>query len=137
MEDGSAGHAVRDVTSPAGGAVGIRDPLAGVPGSVLLDAARQPVAVVDEFLRSMAANGSPATTLHSYACVAVAMVAVPHRDRGPWDRAVACEVRDFVLWMRFGSTPSRAGTSAPATINHSLAVLRSFYDERRPLGQGP
>ena len=102
---------------------------------MLLDAARQPVAVVDEFMRSMAANGSPVTTLHSYACSLLRWWRFLAAIDVTWDRAGRVEVRDFVLWLRFGD--ARPGGYAPATINHSLAVLRSFYEERAAVGQGP
>jgi hypothetical protein len=74
-----------------------------------------------------------------------------------WDRADRAEVRDFVLWMRLapagrahrpgspvpGSVNRRTGKRylgegfAPATINHNLAVVRSFYDFHVGQGEGP
>jgi site-specific recombinase XerD len=93
------------------------------------------VPAVDEFMRSMAANGSPVTTLHSYACSLLRWWRFLAAIDVAWDRAGRVEVRDFVLWLRFGD--GRPGGYAPATINHSLAVLRSFYEERATVGQGP
>lgn len=42
-----------------------------------------------------------------------------------------------MLWMRFVGPPkSHVGTGyAPATINHNLAVLKAFYDDRREAGR--
>jgi integrase len=59
-----------------------------------------------------------------------------------WSRAGRVEVRDFVLWMRFVAQPkySISGDTAgyaPATINHNLAVLKSFYGDRIDTGRGP
>ncbi len=59
-----------------------------------------------------------------------------------WNRAGRVEVRDFVLWMRFVAQPkySTSGDAAgyaPATINHNLAVLKSFYGDRIESGRGP
>lgn len=66
----------------------------------------------------------------------------------PWESATRVEVRDFVLWMRFtanstvGARPRRPTGAkqagyAPATINHNLAVLRSFYTDRIDTGLDP
>ena len=69
--DGSPGgdtaSGSRDVDRLVVGQVGRVVRCESTPGVQLLDAAGVPVVAVDEFLRSLAASDSPATTLYSYA----------------------------------------------------------------------
>ena len=144
-----APEASRDVTTLAVASAGGVVVGEGVPGTVVTDAAWQPVAVISDYLCSLLACGASAGTVRSYSLALLrwwrflAAVAVT------WDRATRVEVRDFVLWMRFTPTARRgaatAGTSgtssgagyAAATINHNLAVLRGFYTDRLAAGLGP
>lgn len=119
------------------------DRLADLPWVELLDAAGSRVVPVDDFLRGLAANGSPTTTLYSYASSLLRWWRFLAAVDVVWDRATRVEVRDFVLWMRSRArrSPTAGPTTlvgyAPATINHSLAVLRVFYDDRLTVGEGP
>lgn len=114
-----------------------------VPGVAVLDAAGVPVVVIDAFLATLEASDSTATTLYSYATALLRWWRFLTAVGVEWDRASRVEVRDYVLWLRF--TPKAASGRAriagsgyaPATINHNLAVLRSFYDERLDAGDGP
>lgn len=135
----------RDVTLLAvprlGGLVQVDD----APGAAVLDAAGRRVIPVDEFLHSMSAGDAAYSTLYSYATALLRWWRFLAAIEVDWDDASRVEVRDFVLWLRFtpkASTTLRTGSAsplgyAPATINHNLAVLRSFYDERAGVGQGP
>jgi site-specific recombinase XerD len=135
MSDMTDGQCARDLTVLSVAPVGRVARRHGVPGVVLINAAGAPVQAIEEFLCSMAANGSPASTLYSYACSLLRWWRFLAAVRVGWERASRVEVRDFVLWLRFG--PVRPGGYAPATINHSLAVVRSFYEERATVGEGP
>jgi integrase len=110
---------------------------------VMTDGTGAVVVPVADYLHSLAAGGAGRATLRSYALALLRwwrfLAAVDVR----WDEATGVEVRDFVLWMRCvpkrrtGSetTPPPGGSRvvttgqgyAPATINHNLAVLSSFY----------
>ncbi|MFL6124267.1 tyrosine-type recombinase/integrase [Actinophytocola sp.] len=76
-----------------------------------------------------------------------------------WDRATSAEVRDLVLWMKQVTKPRRSARTVsaelagtinpitrkqylddrykPATVQHSNAVLRTFYAYWIEQGQGP
>ncbi len=109
----------------------------GVPGVRLVDAAGGVVGPVDEFLRTMSASDSPSTTLYAYASALLRWWRFLAVIDVVWDRVGTVHVRDYVLWMRSTRRgPSTVGY-APATINHNLAVLRSFYEERLAGGAGP
>jgi site-specific recombinase XerD len=117
--------------------VGRVERCADPPGVRLLDAAGVPVGVVDGFLRTLAASDATPATLYSYASALMRWWRFLTAIGVDWDRVTRVEVRDFVLWLR--ATPTRTGGVgyAPATINHNLAVLRSFYDERMTARLGP
>jgi integrase len=145
-DDGSVPS--RDVAGlivPTVGGVAARN---GLPGAVVLDATGEPVAEISDFLCALLAGGACVGSVRSYAMALLRwwrfLAAIDVR----WDRATRVEVRDFVLWMRFtpkaatGRGPARnaAGPGsgyAPATINHNLAVLRTFYADRLMTGLGP
>ena len=127
----------RDVDRLVVGQVGRVVRCESTPGVQLLDAAGVPVVAVDEFLRSLAASDSPATTLYSYASALLRWWRFLAAIDVGWDRACRVEVRDFVLWLRGSRRHGSTVGFAPATINHNLAVLGSFYDERMAAGVGP
>ena len=132
----------RDVTGVYVAQIGRVARCDALPGVELLDAAGARVVPVDEFLRSLAAGGAPATTLYSYACSLLRWWRFVAAIDVGWDRATRVDLRDFVLWLRFVARRSAHDAAAPggyaaATINHNLAVLRSFYDERLSAGEGP
>jgi site-specific recombinase XerD len=109
----------------------------GSPGVRVLDAAGEVIGPVDEFLATLSASDSPSTTLYAYASALLRWWRFLALIEVGWDRATSANVRDYVLWMRSTKRgPSSVGY-APATINHNLAVLLSFYDERLDAGVGP
>lgn len=139
--DGSPGgdtaSGSRDVDRLVVGQVGRVVRCESTPGVQLLDAAGVPVVAVDEFLRSLAASDSPATTLYSYASALLRWWRFLAAIDVVWDNAGRVDVRDFVLWLRGSSRHGSTLGFAPATINHNLAVLGSFYAERIGAGVGP
>jgi site-specific recombinase XerD len=146
--DRAENHEPRDMTRLVVPTVGVVARLDELPGVGVIDAAGEPVWAISDFLNTLLASGASPGSVRSYALALLrwwrflAAVAVP------WDQATRVEVRDFVLWMRFTANPtvgarlSRSGGVgsagyAPATINHNLAVLRSFYSDRLDAGLGP
>lgn len=139
----------RDVGGLTVAALGRVERVDGLPGVALIDAAGETIPAVAGYLNSVLASGASPGSVRSYALALLRwwrfLAAV---DIG-WTRATRVEVRDFVLWMRFAAKPgtggatSRAGRAgdragyAPTTINHNLAVLRSFYADRMLAGDGP
>lgn len=128
-----SGRGPRDVTRLTVSSVGsIRD-AAGPTGVVMMDESGAVDLVVADYLRSLAAFGATTATLRSYALALLRWWRFLDAVGIQWDQASAVDVRDFVLWMRsatgFGSPrDSRPSLGyAPATINHNLAVLASFY----------
>jgi integrase len=130
-----------------------------VVGFVVVDPAGGPVEPISRFLRDFVARGNSAGSVRSYAfclhrwwrfLIAVGVA---------WDRATSLEVRDFVLWLRQARkagapartrSAARAGTVNPitrkqylddrykvATVRHSNAVVRTFYEFWMELGAGP
>lgn len=131
----------------------------GVVPWMLLDGLGAPIVPVEVFLRDFVARGRSANSVRSYALallrwwrflIAVGVV---------WDRASSAEVRDFVLWLGQASKPVAAARVEsrttvgqvnpvtrkrhlgdgyePATVRHSNAVLRSFYEFWLDRGEGP
>ena len=125
----------------------------------LVDDRGCPVEPVGLFLRELVAQKRSRATLRSYAYVLQRwwrfLIAIETR----WDKATSADLRDFVLWLLHVDKPSTrrrtvsaatAGTVnpvtrkqypsdryGPATIAHSNAVLRSFYDFWIEQGAGP
>jgi hypothetical protein len=109
----------------------------GVPGMVLLDASGAPVAEVREFFASMLASGASVSSLRSYGLALLRWWRFLAAVDVTWERASRVEARDFVLWMRMVGPATRPGGYAPATINHALAVVKTFYADRAIARQGP
>lgn len=108
----------------------------------VLDAAGRAVPEIGEFLASMMAAGASPRSARSYALALLRWWRFLTAIEVAWDRAGRVEVRDFVLWMRFVAQPNFASSGdtagyATATINHNLAVLKSFYADRIEAGCGP
>lgn len=96
-----------------------------------------------------------ASSVHSYALALQRWLRYLRAVDVAWDRVTRSEVRDFVLWMRSsrpgrpvggfaaGSVNGRTGkrylgaTFAPATIDHNLAVVSTFYNHHIGQGAGP
>ena len=133
---------IREVTRLVVPAVGRTQTCEATPGTVLLDAAGEPVEEVSEFLRSLIASGASAGSVRSYALALLRWWRFLAAVEVPWDVASRVEARDFVLWMRLvpPGGPRRVGRFpgyAPATINHGLAVVKMFYVDRMRAGRGP
>jgi integrase/recombinase XerD len=116
----------------------------------------EPAAV---FLRDLAARGRSSSSVRSYALALLRWWRFLLAIGVTWDRATSDEVRDFVLWLGRAAKPVAArrttsGATAgqvnpvtrkrnlgdgygPATIRHSNAVLRAFYEYWLERGEGP
>ncbi len=125
----------------------------------VLDGAGVRIEVVSEFLKDLLACGSTAASCRSYAFDLLRWFRFLASVGVAWDRASRVEVRDFVLWLRGsenparirrrvdapapGSVNARTGKAhlrsgyAPATINHAVSVIASFYEFHRSIGAGP
>ena len=138
----------RDVSMLAVPRVGVVATIDELPRVAVMDAAGEPVPAISDFLNTLLASGASPGSVRSYALALLRWWRFLAAVEVPWTHATRVEVRDFVLWMRFvanptvGASPSRSGGVnrggyAPATINHNLAVLRSFYTDRIDAGHGP
>ncbi len=125
-----------------------------VTGVVLVDENGAEVLPVSQYLQSLLAGGASTASARSYAIALLRWWRFLAAVDVTWDHASQAHVRDFVLWMRFTTKPAKtnvdkpgaaalgrpASTSgtgyAPTTINHNLAVLRGFYDDRIAAGCG-
>lgn len=95
-------------------------------------------------------------TVRSYAHDLLRWWRVLHGLAVGWDRATVAEVEVLVGWMRAAPNSQRSATAssspaahartgklplsagyAPASINHSLSVIASFYGFHARFGQGP
>ncbi len=125
----------------------------------LLDDGDQPVAVVDDFVRELVANGNSPATCRSYAYDLLDWFRFLRAADVSWNRATRQHVRDYVLSILASDNPQRQRSRpdtpppgsmnattgkpylergyAPATINHRLSVIRAFYDFQAELGLGP
>lgn len=110
---------------------------------------------VNDFLQHMAASDYGTSSVRSYALALLRWLRFLRAIDVEWDRADREDVRDFVLWMRTAAPTRPAGTRvpgsvnrrtgkrylgrtfAPATINHNLAVISTFYDHHVGQGTGP
>jgi site-specific recombinase XerD len=111
-------------------------------GLVLVDWAGEEVLAVSEFLSSLLAGGASRGSTRSYALALLRWWRFLAAVGVDWRRASRVETRDFVLWMRCPTKRGPDGRAAmtayaPATINHNLAVLRSFYEDHMAAGDGP
>lgn len=132
----------RDVTALTVARTGALQRTSSMIGVRLVDADGSEVAAVSEFLRSLLASGASLSSLRSYAMGLLRWWRFLDAVGVAWDRASRVETRDFVLWMRsWSKRPPDGGPPrspfASATINHNLAVLRSFYSDRMAAGVGP
>lgn len=149
----------RDLTSirlPVLGRVVASD---GVVPWLVLDAAGEPVEAIVRYLRDFVARGNRPGSSRSYAYDLHRWWRFLAAIEVQWDRATACEVRDFVLWLQATTKPRRDARTAsaatagkinpvtrkrhlsdkyePTTVRHSNAVLRSFYEFWIEVGEGP
>lgn len=104
---------------------------------------------VGAFLRDLIASDRSPATVKTYAFALCAWFNFLHARGLPWQSAAHEELRDYVLLLRSAENPYRARRRAggpepgsinprtgkpylaagykPATINHRLSVIRSFY----------
>lgn len=130
-----------------------------VVGWHMEDEQGQPVQAVQRYLSDLIAQGNSTGSVRSYAFVLLRWWRFLIALDVTWQQARPDEVRDFVLWMRQADKPiaARRVTSIetagrinpitrkrhpddhyqPATIRHSNAVLRGFYDYWSAFGEGP
>ena len=123
--------------------------LGGVPPYVLVRQDSSPVEPVTDYLLELLASDCSPTTLKSYALDLLDWFRFLDRSGVGWEQAGRTHVRDYVLHLRSarnpyrerkgvggplpGSLNERTGKSylgegyKPATINHRLTVVRSFY----------
>lgn len=131
---GSVGRDVKRLAVPIVGAVVTIDE---VPGTAVVDASGESLVEVAEFFRGMLASGASPSSLRSYGLALLRWWRFLAAIGVPWERAGRVDAQDFVLWMRMVGPAGRVGGYAPATINHALAVVKSFYADRARAGQGP
>lgn len=132
----------RDVTTLTVSRVGRVETVPSVVGVRVLDGAGGEVLPVTGFLMSFLACGAATSSPRSYASALLRWWRFLAAVDVAWDRASRVDCRDFVLWMRTkAKRPPHGGPPrsafAPGTIDHNLAVLRSFYDDRMAAGFGP
>ncbi|MGI5238838.1 tyrosine-type recombinase/integrase [Dactylosporangium sp. CA-139066] len=149
-------RAIEKIRLPLWGSVVASD---GASPWLVVDGLGERVEPVAVFLRDLAARDRSASSIRSYAVALLRwwrfLVVVGVR----WDVATSAEVRDFVLWLGKAAKPMAGRRTAsrstagqvnpvtrkrspgdgyrPATIRHSNAVLRSFYDFWLERGGGP
>ncbi|WP_430789168.1 tyrosine-type recombinase/integrase [Actinoplanes sp. G11-F43] len=108
-----------------------------------------------DYLRHMLACDYSPGNLRSYALALLRWLRFLRAVDVDWQRAQREDTRDFVLWMRTSAPARPAGqrvagtvnprtgkrclgaTFAPATINHNLAVISSYYSHQISQGSGP
>ena len=127
----------RDVTCLVVPTVGTVAHIEAAPGTVLLDAAGEPVEEVSEFFATMLACGASFSSLRSYGMALLRWWRFLAASDGPWQHASRVEARDLLLWVRLVGPAGRRRGYAPATINHALAVVKMFYGHRISAGDGP
>jgi integrase len=123
---------------------------------VLVDASGTPIEVVVDYLRELVASDCSPLTIRSYAFDLLGWLRFLSGLDVSWTDATRIHVRDYVLMLRNARNPQRRPQSAPdetvtsrtgkpprgvgyapATINHRLAVLSSFYEFAGRAGAGP
>ncbi|WP_406162316.1 site-specific integrase [Streptomyces sp. NBC_01005] len=129
------------------------------PAYAVLDPAGSPVESVTPYLRDLALNDNSPATSRSYANDLLRWFRFLWLLNVTWDKATEGEVAVIVGWLRTAPNPQRRRTRpdapqpgsvnprtgkrylkagyAPATINHALTVVASFYAFHRYLGNGP
>jgi integrase len=150
-----AGRVIGTIVVRRAGAL-VKTPEATVPYAVT-DADGAEVDAFAGYLRHVTAADFSGLSIRSYGLALLRWLRFLDAVDVAWDQAEQAEVRDFVLWMRQaapgrrhrpgapvpGSVNPRTGKRylgegfAPATINHNLTVIKSFYDFCIGQGGGP
>jgi integrase len=131
----------------------------GGPSHLLVGPDGAPVEHVTHYLLELLASDCSPATLKSYVFDLLDWYRFLERAHVPWEQAERHHVRDYVLHLRSaenpyrkrlhpdtpppGSVNARTGKPylgegyKPSTINHRLAVIRSFYAFHVRAGRGP
>jgi integrase len=131
----------------------------GGPSYLLVGPRGAPVEPVTQYLLELLASDCSPATVKSYVFGLLDWYRFLGRAYALWDRADRQHVRDYVLHLRSAQNPYRqrvrpgsppAGSVnartgkpylsegyKPSTINHRLAVIRSFYTFHLHAGRGP
>lgn len=129
------------------------------PGYAVHDASGEVVESVVPYLRELALDDNRPLTGRSYAYDLLRWYRLLWFLDVPWDRATQAEASALVGWLRLAENPQRQRTRpdapppgsvntrtgkpylragyAPATINHNLTVVSSFYAFHRHHNRGP
>ncbi|WP_251039366.1 tyrosine-type recombinase/integrase [Arthrobacter sp. ISL-72] len=132
----------------------VRRNATGLLPYAVVDEAEREIEVFSLFLGDLVLTDMSPLTVRSYGNDLLRWWRVLQLIGVPWDKADRLEVEVLVGWMRSAVNPQRRqnGTRlmnprtgkrplaegyAPATINHALAVLASFYAFHARFGRGP
>lgn len=134
-------------------------PAEGVVPWQVVDDLGVPVDPIAVFLRDFVARGRSSGSVRSYALALLRWWRFLTAVSVAWDKTTSIEVKDYVLWLGQATKPIAASRTkskttagqvnpatrkqaldddySPATIRHSNAVLRTFYDFWIERGEGP
>jgi integrase len=134
-------------------------PAEGAAPWLVVDPDGVPVEPVRRFLVEFVARDNRVGSVRSYAYGLLRWWRWLRAVEVVWDQATSTEVRDLVLWLKQASKPRRSARTAsaatagmvnpvtrkrylddrykPTTVQHSNAVLRTFYEFWIELGEGP
>jgi integrase len=132
----------------------VRQCTTGLLPYVVVDEAGEEIEAFSMFLRDLVLTDMSPLTVRSYGNDLLRWWRVLQLLGVTWDQAARLEVEVMVGWMRTAANPQRRGDGAgsvnprtgkralsagyaPATINHALAVLSSFYAFHARFGRGP
>lgn len=132
----------------------VRQNAAGLLPYAVVDESGREIGVFSVFLRDLVLTDMSPLTVRSYGNDLLRWWRVLQLIGVPWDQAGRLEVEVLGGWMRSAVNPQRRGSGArvmnprtgkrplaegyaPATINHALAVLASFYAFHARFGLGP
>lgn len=121
---------------------------------VVVDEQSREIEAFSVFLRDLVLSDMSPLTVRSYGNDLLRWWRILGLLGTPWDKADRAEVEVMVGWMRSAANPQRRGNRtfarntrtgkrplgpgyAPATINHALAVVASFYAFHARFGRGP
>ncbi|MEF2977666.1 tyrosine-type recombinase/integrase [Subtercola sp. YIM 133946] len=133
---------------------GVQKRSTGVLPFVVVDAAEHEIPEFSLYLTDLVLTDMSALTIRSYSNDLLRWWRLLQMLGTPWDVAGRAEVEVMVGWMRSAANPQRradytrsgnlrtgkrplAAGYAPATINHALSVVSSFYSFHAQFGRGP
>ncbi len=134
-------------------------PAEGAVPWLVVDPDGVPIEPVRHFLIDFVARDNRTGSVRSYAYGLLRWWRWLQAVEVAWDQATPAEVRDLVLWLKQARKPRRSARTAsaatagtvnpvtrkrslddqykPTTVQHSNAVLRTFYEFWIELGEGP